>query len=131
MYLEDQTDGLVQSITSLVDSVRKEDAMPTVQLHMTTISTTIENVINSVDRTGNEPSSYQALLRERCGPIVLILQDCRVQMLQVSNQSSSDVEAVQQLPPLAFKIARETKELVSRVMGIEVGSGKVPDDDFS
>ena len=131
MYLEDQTDRLVQSITSLVDAVRKEDAMPTIQLHMTTIVSTIENIVNSVDRTGNEPSSYQGTLRERTGPIVSILHDCREQILQVSNESFSDREAAQQLPPLAFKIARETKELVSRVMSIQAGSTKGAEDDFS
>ena len=131
MYLEDQTDGLVQSITSLVDSVRKNDAMPTIQLHMTTISATIENIVNSVDRTGNEPSSYQATLREKSGPIVSILQDCQEQMLQASVASSADKEVIGQVPPLAFKIARETKELVSRVMAIEAGPGRGGDDDFS
>ena len=131
MYLEDQTDGLVQSITSLVDSVRKEAAMPTVQLHMTAISSTIENVVNSVDRTANEPSSYQGMLREKSDPIVAILQKCRDQMLRISSESFGDREAVQQLPPLAFRIARETKELVSRVMSIEVGLGRGDDEDFS
>ncbi|OCT49505.1 putative cell polarity protein [Cladophialophora carrionii] len=131
MYLEDQTDGLVQSITSLVDSVRNNDAMPTIQLHMTTISGTIEDIINSVDRTGNEPSSYQTTLREKSGPIVSILRNCREQMAQVSNESTTEKEVLQQLPPLAFRIARETKELVSRVMAIEAGPGRGADDDFS
>jgi hypothetical protein len=131
MYLEDQTDGLVQSITSLVDSVRNDDAMPTIQLHMATISATIENVVNSVDRTGNEPSSYQMTLREKSEPIVSILQNCREQMSQISNESPAGKEIVQQLPPLAFRIARETKELVSRVMAIEAGPGRGADDDFS
>jgi len=131
MYLEDQTDGLVQSITSLVDSVRRDDAMATIQLHMTTIIATIENVVNSVDRTGNEPSTYQATLREKSSSIVSILQDCQEQMLHVSNEAPADKEAIQQLPPLAFKIARETKELVSRVMAIEAGPARGPDDDFS
>ena len=98
---------------------------------MTTISTTIENIVNSVDRTGNEPSSYQGALRDTSGPIVLNLQNCREQMLQVSHEASRDRDVIQQLPPLAFKIARETKELVSRVMGIEAGRGRGPDDDFS
>jgi hypothetical protein len=131
MYLEDQTDGMVQSITSLVDSVRKDDAIATIQLHMSTIIATIENVVNSVDRTGNEPTSYQATLREKSGSIVTILQECQEQMLQVSNDAATDKTAVQQLPPLAFKIARETKELVSRVMAIEAGPGRMADDDFS
>ncbi|OAG41799.1 hypothetical protein AYO21_04034 [Fonsecaea monophora] len=131
MYLEDQTDGLVQSITSLVDTIRKDDAMTTIQNHMTTISNTIENIVNSVDRTGNEPSSYQATLREKSGPIVDILRECREQMLQAGNESPQDKEVLQQLPPLSFKIARETKELVSRVMAMEAGPVKSGDDDFS
>ncbi|KIW30718.1 uncharacterized protein PV07_02424 [Cladophialophora immunda] len=131
MYLEDQTDGLVQSITSLVDTIRKDDAMATIRNHMTTISATIENIVNSVDRTGNEPSSYQATLREKSGPIVANLRDCREQMLQASNEAPEDKEFLQQLPPLSFKIARETKELVSRVMAIEAGPAKSGEDDFS
>ncbi|KAJ9605654.1 component of the polarisome [Cladophialophora chaetospira] len=131
MYLEDQTDGLVQSITSLVDAIRKDDAMPTITIHMTTISVTILNIVNSVERTGNEPSSYQSMLREKSAPLVSNLQDCRDQLLQASNETATDKNYVQQLPPLAFRIARETKELVSRVMAIESGPGRNVDDDFS
>ena len=131
MYLEDQTDGLVQSITSLVDTIRKDDTMITIRNHMTTISATIENIVNSVERTGNEPSSYQATLREKSGPIVTNLRECRERMLQASNEPPEDKEFLQQLPPLSFKIARETKELVSRVMAIEAGPAKAGEDDFS
>ncbi|EXJ66495.1 uncharacterized protein A1O5_10164 [Cladophialophora psammophila CBS 110553] len=131
MYLEDQTDGLVQSITSLVDAIRKDDAMLTIRSHMTTISATIENIVNSVDRTGNEPSSYQAILKEKSGSIVANLRECREQMLQASNEAPDDKEFLQQLPPLSFKIARETKELVSRVMVIEARPARGGEDDFS
>ena len=131
MYLEDQTDGLVQFITSLVDAVRKNDAMPKIRSYMTNISAAIENIVSSVDRTGNEPSSYQKTLREQAGVIVSNLRDCREQMLQAGYDSPEDHEIVQQLPPLAFKIARETKQLVSRVMAIEAGPGRGGDDDFS
>lgn len=127
MYLEDQTDGLVQSITSLVDGCRKEEAGPIIRNHMMSISTTIENIVNSVERTGNEPSSYQATLREKSNPILTNLQECRDQMMQAGDETSPGKEFIQQLPPLAFKIARETKELVSRVMAIEAGT----QEDFS
>lgn len=127
MYLEDQTDGLVQSITSLVDGCRKEEAAPVIHNHMMSISTTIENIVNSVERTGNEPSSYQAALREKSNPILMNLQECRDQMMQAGDDASASKEFSQQLPPLAFKIARETKELVSRVMAIEAGT----QEDFS
>jgi len=131
MYLEDQTDGLVQSITFLVDSVRKNDVMPNIQSHMTNISTAIDNIVNSVDRTGNELSSYQATLMEKVTPMASNLQDYREQLLQASYSSPEEKDFIQQLPPLAFKIARETKELVSRVMAIEAGPERSGEDDFS
>jgi hypothetical protein len=134
MYLEDQTDSMVQSITALVDAIRKEDATPAAGQHMSTIITSIENMVNSVDRTANEPSSYQAVLRQKTGPILSILQDCKQQMVQASMQSATNVEGLQQLPPLAFKIAREMKQLVSTIMTIETipgGGGGTGEDDFS
>jgi hypothetical protein len=125
MYLEDQTDGLVQSITSLVDAIRGEAAANTIQNHITTIAGTIENVVNSVERTGGEPTTYKALLAEKSGPILKLLQECRSNILQMG--LAEDRESMQKLPPLAFQIARETKELVSRIMAIEAGR----DEDFS
>ena len=134
MYLEDQTDGLVQSITSLVDAIRGDEAMATIRSYIMTIASTIENITSSVERTGNEPSSYQARLIEKSRPIVTILQDCRSKLLRADNDASSfeskleSKEFTQKLPPLAFQTARETKELVSRIMAIEVGRA---DEDFS
>jgi prephenate dehydrogenase len=132
MYLEDQTDGLVHSITSLVDVIRNAEAMPTIQNHISTIAGTIENVVTSVERTSSEPSSYQAMLVEKSQPVVSILQDCREKLLQAStvgyDGSQPSKEFTQKLPPLAFQVARETKELVSRIMAIEVGRGE---EDFS
>ncbi|KIX08193.1 uncharacterized protein Z518_02849 [Rhinocladiella mackenziei CBS 650.93] len=136
MYLEDQTDGLVQSITSLVDAIRGDKPTPTIRNHLTTIASAIENIVNSVERTGNEPSSYQTALTEKSRPMMTILQECRGKILQASTDSAAydgkpeGKELTQKLPPLAFQIARETKELVSRIMAIEVGVGR-GDDDFS
>jgi hypothetical protein len=125
MYLEDQTDGLVQSITSMVDAIRAEEALTTVQDHVMTIAGTIENVIRSVERTAHETSSYQGLLNRKSHSILNILRDCRGDLLQTRESDSR--ESAQKLPPLAFQIARETKELVSRIMAIEAGR----DADFS
>lgn len=125
MYLEDQTDGLVQSITSMVDAIRGDQATGTIQNHITTIAGTIENIVRSVERTGGEPTSYKASLAEKTGPILRLLQDCRTNIVQID--VSDGREATQKLPPLAFQVARETKELVSRVMAIEAGR----EEDFS
>lgn len=134
MYLEDQTDGLVQSITSMVDAIRNDDATATIRGHITMIAGAIDNVGSSVERTANEPSSYQASLTDKSQSIVSILHDCRAQLVQASTDLTvyegkpESKMVTQQLPPLAFQIARETKELVSRIMAIEVGRR---DDDFS
>lgn len=125
MYLEDQTDGIVQSITALVDAIRNDAIKSTVQGHVSVVASTVENIVNSVERTGNEPSSYQRALGEKSGPILKILQDCRTNLLKASE--GADRESTQKLPPLAFQIARETKELVSRIMAIEAGR----EEDFS
>jgi len=125
MYLEDQTDGLVQSITSLVDAIRGDEPTDKIQSHIATIANTIENIINSVERTGGEPTSYKGLLAEKSGPILKLLQECRNNLLQTNLTEGR--ESIQKLPPMAFQIARETKELVSRIMAIEAGR----DEDFS
>jgi gas vesicle protein len=125
MYLEDQTDGLVQSITSMVDAIRSSEPMTAVHDHITNIASRIGNIANSVERTASEASSYQSLLQDQSHDILSILQNCRHELLQTSGSQSR--ESMQRLPPLAFQIARETKELVSRIMAIEAGR----DEDFS
>lgn len=125
MYLEDQTDGLVQSITSLVDSIRGDAGANMVQDHVLIVASTVGNIINSVERTCHEPSSYQETLVSKTEPVLKLLQECRDDLLR-ANQGD-DRESTQKLPPLAFQIARETKELVSRIMSIEVGR----EEDFS
>ncbi|EXJ83296.1 hypothetical protein A1O1_06915 [Capronia coronata CBS 617.96] len=134
MFLEDQTDGLVQSITAMVDAIRGEEGMPAIRNHIDTVAGTIENIVGSVERTANESSSYQATLREKSRASATMLQGCREKLLKTSSDCAADdnepenKELTQKLPPIAFQIARETKELVSRIMAIEVGPG---DDDFS
>lgn len=134
MYLEDQTDGLVESITAMVDAIRSGEAMPAIRTHITTIAGTIENIVGVVERTAGEPSSFQATLSEKSRTSATTLQECREQLLKAGSDStaydglSESKDFTQKLPPMAFQIARETKELVSRIMAIEVGHG---DDDFS
>ncbi|EXJ87123.1 hypothetical protein A1O3_04081 [Capronia epimyces CBS 606.96] len=134
MYLEDQTDGLVESITAMVDAIRNDEAMPAIRNHITTIARTIENIVGAVERTANEPYSYQSTLSDKSHTSATMLQGCREQLLKAYSESAAydnqpeSKEFTQKLPPMAFQIARETKELVSRIMAIEVGR---PDDDFS
>ncbi|KAF2090000.1 hypothetical protein K490DRAFT_35888 [Saccharata proteae CBS 121410] len=122
-YLEDQTTDLVNSIQPLVHSIR---STPTGLPLSEQTETAIENYVNDISRiVGNighktreaiESLDNAALVRH-AGPVVEVLDDCREGLLQaVAEQESNKREKI---PPLAFKVARATKELVLRVERIE------------
>ena len=73
-------------------------------------------------------------LQEQAKPTVETLADCRAQLLAANvdmdkiNDARSWKEFTKMLPPLAFKIARETKELVQRLD--QMGGADDDDDDF-
>ena len=134
LYLEDQTDSLVRSIQSLVGSVRAEADLPQIRTHISTIA----NVVGEVVSATEDSLPVLAPLRGRVEPIMKNLADC------ISRLMSADAECerlgdkgsarslMSKLPPLAFEIARETKELVQRVD--MAGSGQAQgqrDEDYS
>ncbi|KAJ6131509.1 hypothetical protein N7523_001215 [Penicillium sp. IBT 18751x] len=131
-YVEDQTDGLVQSIQSLVASIRSEQGMNIVQTHISTISGVVANVVTSTENLIHERSGDIAL-REKSEPIIQSLDECRGRLMNTA-AAGQDVtapeqlrEVTNQLPPIAFEIARQTKELVQRLETLALGDD---DDDF-
>ncbi|EEP76857.1 predicted protein [Uncinocarpus reesii 1704] len=133
IYLEDQTEGLVQSIQSLVASIRAQDDISVVQTHITSISNVVKNVISCTEDTLAQPNANPAL-RERAGPVVEMLSGCCEKLIEAGQEGGgvSDPgqirEITSKLPPIAFQIAREIKELVQRVDQLEMDSQE--DDDF-
>lgn len=115
--MEDQTDSLVHSIQTLVGSIRAEADLPQIRTHISTIADVVGEVITA---TGDCIAS-SASLRATVEPIVLNLTNCRSRLISASGESEALSEKMRvkdflsQLPPLAFEIARETKELVQRV----------------
>lgn len=89
-------------------------------------------------------STGNSILRVQGEPILRNLSNCRQRLLQaaatgqqIADDDRDDDEGDrawrtwnQSLPPLAFEIARETKELVLRVDVID-GDQRGGDDDFS
>ncbi|KAI9821120.1 MAG: component of the polarisome [Pycnora praestabilis] len=132
VYLEDQTEGLVHSIQSLVSSVRADLGMRTIRGHMNDIAMVVQNVVASTETAMNQSGS--TALRDQSEPIVRTLADCRTRLLAVSADGEEIrdptllKEYTNKLPPLAFEIARETKELAQRIDRIE--SEARDDDDF-
>ncbi|KAI1951869.1 component of the polarisome [Ophidiomyces ophidiicola] len=133
LYLEDQTEGLVQSIQALVASIRAEDHISIVKTHVTSISNVVGNVVSCTEDAMAQVNANPNL-RARAGPVVEILSACASKLADAGQAGSqlSDPERIQELtaklPPIAFQIARETKELVQRVDQLEMESRD--DDDF-
>lgn len=123
LYLEDQTEGLVHSIQSLVASIRAEEDMKNIRNHINAIASVVGKVVSSTENYMNQLGN--PALGDRAEPIVRTLADCRTKLLNagVDGESIRDPDRLRdftnKLPPLAFEIARETKELVQRIDQIE------------
>lgn len=120
LYVEDQTEGLVQSIQALVSSIRAEEDLAMVNTHVSAISSVVTNVVSSTEHQIQKPD-VNPTLRERSGPIVQTLESHRGRLTDAAAEggsvsSAEELHAVtNKLPPIAFEIARETKELVQRL----------------
>lgn len=119
----------------LIEAIRREESMNNIRNNIERIATTVEAVLAASDKGAQDPTSYQSDWLVQTGPIQNNLEDCKNKLLQAAGDSQgydgnvSSKEFTQKLPPLAFQVARETRELVRRVQGIRIGGGG--DDDFS
>lgn len=114
VYLDDQTAVLVQTIQTLVGSIRGAADINQIDPLIRSIADTVGKVISETEAAGN-------------GDMVERLADSQ-QRLMEAGQRGQELAAdglgdqdrdwrmwTQTLPPIAFEIARETKELVLRV----------------
>ncbi|KAI9704946.1 MAG: component of the polarisome [Candelina mexicana] len=125
IYLEDQTEGLVRSIQYLVASIRADEENSTIVKHIDSIAGIVGDVVTSTEtafeQTGNKD------LRRQVGPVIHALANCRIKLTNAGAESRgiSDRIAMKEftnkIPPIAFEIARETKELCQTVdhVGLE------------
>ncbi|KAF3348645.1 hypothetical protein VD0002_g1410 [Verticillium dahliae] len=126
IYLEDQTAILVQNIQNLVGSIRSDATISQISSEIDGITNVVSKVVAETESTGN-------------GNLTIRLATCRDRLLEANDQgidlSSSGTNErdwrmwTQTLPPIAFEIARETKELVQRVDRLVMNNGA--DDDFA
>ncbi|KAK8251134.1 cell polarity protein-like protein [Phyllosticta capitalensis] len=119
-YLQDQTTDLVNSIQPLVQDIRSAPSngplpQSSIDTHVNEISRTVYE-ISYKTREAIE-NVHNPALSKHAKPVVEVLEDCREDLVQ----ASGDNEGIQRekIPPLAFKIARATKELVVRVERID------------
>ena len=119
MFLEEQTETLVQSIQALVTSVRVDDDPEVVHDRIGRISQIVGHVIKETQRVMD--MTENTLLQNIAGPAIRVLGACKSK-LATADDKGKDIqehgawkEFTNTLPPLAFEIARETKELVQGV----------------
>ncbi|TEY34763.1 hypothetical protein BOTCAL_0619g00030 [Botryotinia calthae] len=139
IYLEDQTALLVQNIQSLVSSIRSEGGISAISTQIDAIA----NVVGEVVASTEEAMVNNPEIRSQCQPVLTKLSGCREKIIAAGEEGreiaiegreddKGDAEWRawnQSLPPIAFEIARETKELVLRVDVLDGEGGG--DDDFS
>ncbi|KKY31105.1 putative cell polarity [Diaporthe ampelina] len=125
VYLDDQTAVLVQTIQSLVGLIRGAADISRIEPLIRSIVDTVGKVMSETEASGN-------------GDMIGRLADSQ-QRLMEAGERGQDLAAdgkderdrewrmwTQTLPPIAFEIARETKELVQRI-----GQLASTDEDFS
>ncbi|EKV07837.1 SpaA [Penicillium digitatum PHI26] len=133
LYVEDQTDGMVQQIQALVASIRAEDNLQTVQMHVSAISNVVANVISATEHLMHERSEDNAL-RETSEPVLAALNQCRGRLTATAGEGKDAAtpeqlrELTNKLPPIAFDIARQIKDLVQRLEAMSVAADE--EDDF-
>lgn len=132
LYVEDQTGALVQSIQALVASIRAEESLTTVGTHVSAISSVITNVASSTEHLISKPG-VDHNLQERAGPTLQALDYHKHRLLETTAEAESASspeqlrEATNKLPPIAFEVAHETKELVQRLDPVQYDDDE---DDF-
>ncbi|KAL5341259.1 hypothetical protein BJX70DRAFT_359259 [Aspergillus crustosus] len=119
-YVEDQADGLVQSIQSLVASIRGEESMTTIRTHVSAIASIVTNVSSSTEHFISKPET-NPVLQQRAGKSIEVLEYQRSRLVGAAAEGEGATDAAElraftnQLPPIAFEIARETRELGQRL----------------
>jgi hypothetical protein len=135
IYIEDQSDQLVESIQVLIEAIRREESIMNIRNNIDRIVSTVEAVIAASARGTEKPTSYRNEWQAQTAPIQDNLEDCKNKLLRAGDDSQNydynmpAKEFTQKLPPLAFQVARETRELVRRVQGIRTGDAG--EEDFS
>lgn len=120
----------MQSIQSLVASIRAEESLPSIRSHISEIVSVVTSVVSATESSIQAPGFVSETMRSKVEKSVATLAGSKAKLLAASADSesldpSSAKGAVkmftQRLPPLAFEIARETKELVQKIEIMESG----------
>lgn len=126
----------MRSIQSLVASIRAEESLPSIRSHITEIASVVGGVVSATESSIQEPMFISDSLKAKLALSVTTLTGCKAKLLTAGAESEDlDLTSAkgaikmftQRLPPLAFEIARETKELVQKIEMMDT----LEEDDFA
>ncbi|KAI0151589.1 hypothetical protein GGR57DRAFT_176595 [Xylariaceae sp. FL1272] len=115
IYLEDQTALMVDHISSLVETIRGDAPIQQINDKITAIAEVVGNVVSETEHSRRDDEMLERL------------SSCRQRFLEAGEQGKELAGRglgendrdwrmwTQTLPPIAFSIVRETKELIQRV----------------
>jgi hypothetical protein len=98
--------------------------MPSIRSHISEIASIVGSVVSATESSIQDSTPISAALKLKAESSVKALAQCKGKLMTVSAESESldasssreDIKALtQKLPPLAFEIARETKELSQKI----------------
>jgi chemotaxis regulatin CheY-phosphate phosphatase CheZ len=124
---------MVQQIQALVASIRAEDNLQSVQTHVAAISDVVANVVSATEHLMRERSE-DISLRQASEPVIAALDQCRGRLAATASEGEDAAspeqlrELTNKLPPIAFEIARQTKDLVQRLENTMAAADE--EDDF-
>ncbi|KAI5787655.1 hypothetical protein DFH27DRAFT_221162 [Peziza echinospora] len=122
VFVETQFEGIVESISTLLDAIRKDKAMDILRDEIYEIGSVVGKVVDSTQSSMSVTSNV--MLREKGEWIVKKLADCRGKMMDMGDQGArlqggATKEFKGKLAGLAYDMAREIKELVKTVEDID------------
>ena len=85
--------------------------------------------MESTESVISRPEHGMAQLERRMNPILQTLDDARNRLIETANEGDHDGRTTPKLPPIAFEIARVTKDLVHHLDDRDGGEDE-DDEDF-
>lgn len=131
------TDSLVQSIQSLVGSIRNEDGMPILRDHINGILDIVDMLLAAVEGSMEQPSAFQSMFAEEVMPAFNALSKSKGHLEQAIVDSGkhdgkpSAKMFTQSLPPMVFQTARDAKDMTARAERVVLDDKNGSGEDFS
>ncbi len=128
----------MQNVQALVGSVRNGDQMAMIRSNAGSILEDVDIILGAVEGGMETRTSFQTMFTNKTLSAFEALSQTRMTLEQLAHDSvqhdnkPSAKEFTQSLPPLAFQIAREAKDLAARAEQVVSGAHDSADgEDFS